>query len=79
MEERSLVTVAGSALSRRINQVLGALIPSLETTSNDDLASAINETLRELVGSISDAEGLNTLMLLLLDWYEQWHQAWLRY
>lgn len=64
----SLVTVAGNALSRRITVIVGALVHELETTTDEELGSAINETLETLLGSIVDAEGLNTLMLLLLEW-----------
>ena len=64
----SLVTVAGNALSRRLNTILGALVPALESEENTELLADINEAIRALLASISDAEGLNTLMLLLLGW-----------
>lgn len=64
----SLVTVAGNALSRRLTVIVGALVQELETTRDEELRDAIKETLETLLGSIADAEGLNTLMLLLLEW-----------
>jgi len=64
----SLVTMAGNALSRKLTVVVGALVHELETTTDEELRDAINETLETLLGSIIDAEGLNTLMLLLLEW-----------
>jgi len=60
--------MAGNALSRRINVVVGALVQELETTTDEELSDAIKETLDTLLGSIVDAEGLHTLMLLLLEW-----------
>ena len=64
----SLVTMAGNALSRRLTVIVGALVHELEITTDGELADAIKETLETLLGSIVDAEGLNTLMLLLLEW-----------
>ena len=64
----SLVTVAGNALSRRLTVIVGALVQELETTRDEELCDAVKETLETLLGSIVDAEGLNTLMLLLLEW-----------
>ena len=64
----SLVTVAGNALSRKLTVIVGALVQELETTTDEELGDAVKETLETLLGSIVDAEGLNTLMLLLLEW-----------
>ena len=64
----SLMTVAGNALSRRLTVIVGALVQELETTTDEELSGAVKETLETLLGSIADAEGLNTLMLLLLEW-----------
>ena len=66
----ALVTVAGSALSRRLTVILNALVKVSEDKNIDDeLRTAIDEALQALFESISDAEGLNTLMMLLLGWY----------
>jgi hypothetical protein len=66
----SLVTVAGNALSKRLSVVLTALVKVMESTddSMDELRNAVDEAVRALLSSISDVEGLNTLMLLLLGW-----------
>lgn len=64
----SLVTVAGNALSKRLSQVLGALVGFSEDANSEELDEAIDEAIRALLGSIPDSEGLNTLMLLLLGW-----------
>jgi hypothetical protein len=67
----SLVTVAGSALSKRLTVVLTALVKITESTEDsmdDELRTAVDEAVQALLSSISDAEGLNTLMLLLLGW-----------
>lgn len=64
----SLVTVAGNALSRRLSVILGALVQAIETEQHRELRDDINEAVRALLASIADAEGLNTLMLLLLGW-----------
>ncbi|RPD57344.1 ARM repeat-containing protein [Lentinus tigrinus ALCF2SS1-7] len=67
----SLVTVAGSALSRRLTVILNALVKmreGQEVREDEELNSAVDEAIRALMASISDPEGLNTLMLLLLEW-----------
>lgn len=69
----SLVTVAGNALSKRLTQVLGALVSNMEEPQDEELSSAIEEAINALLCSISDAEGLNSLMLLLLGWWECLH------
>ncbi|KAG9075587.1 translational activator of GCN4, partial [Ceratobasidium sp. UAMH 11750] len=62
----SLVTVAGNALSKRLTQILTALVRSAESEQDEETAEAVKEAVQALLGSISDAEGLNTLMMLLL-------------
>ncbi|CAE7122272.1 unnamed protein product [Rhizoctonia solani] len=64
----SLVTVAGNALSKRLTQILTAFVKSLETEKDEETREAVEEAISALLGSISDAEGLNTLMMLLLSW-----------
>lgn len=66
----SLVTVAGNALSRRLTAILNSLVKVSEGDIDDELRSAVNEALRALLSSVSDPEGLNTVMLLLLGWYD---------
>lgn len=64
----TLVTVAGSALSKRLMVVLSALVRELEGKPDDELRSAVDEATEALLASVGDDEGLNTLMLLLLGW-----------
>ena len=64
----SLVTVAGNALSRRINVILTALVKVLEGSPDEELAEAVDEAIHAIMASVSDAEGLNTLMMLLSGW-----------
>ncbi|PCH35750.1 ARM repeat-containing protein [Wolfiporia cocos MD-104 SS10] len=67
----SLVTVAGTALSKRLTVVLAAFAKVRESSdveTDEELKSAVAEAIRALLGSICDPEGLNTLMLLLLGW-----------
>jgi hypothetical protein len=68
----SLVTVAGSALSKRLTVVLTALVKVIESSTIDsvdeELRNAADEAIVALLSSIDDSEGLNSLMLLLLGW-----------
>ncbi|CAE6499296.1 unnamed protein product [Rhizoctonia solani] len=64
----SLVTVAGNALSKRLTQILTAFVKSVETEEDEETREAVKEAIIALLGSVSDAEGLNTLMMLLLSW-----------
>jgi hypothetical protein len=64
----SLVTVAGNALSRRLSVILSALVKVYEGDKDEELDSALDEALRALFASINDAEGLNTLMMILIGW-----------
>ncbi|KAG2015263.1 translational activator GCN1 [Coprinopsis cinerea AmutBmut pab1-1] len=64
----SLVTVAGNALSRRLNVILNALVQVMESSPEEELAEAVDEAVHAILSSIADAEGLNTLMLMLLGW-----------
>lgn len=68
----TLVAVAGAALSKRLTVILNSLVKELEAPNDDEeLKEALDEALRALLGSISDAEGLNTLMMVLIGWYVQ--------
>lgn len=64
----ALVTVAGNALSRRLTVILGALVKTIEDQPEPELAEAADEALKAILASISDAEGLHTLMMLLIGW-----------
>lgn len=72
----SLVTVAGNALSKRLSAILSSLVTvteGLREHPDDELQEAVDEAIRALLESINDAEGLNTLMLLLLGWCVAFH------
>lgn len=64
----SLVTVAGNALSRRLNVILTALVQVFEESDDEELSSAVDEALHASLSSVSDDEGLHTLMMLLIGW-----------
>ena len=65
----ALVAVAGNALSRRLAVILNSLVKVSEGDIDEELRSAVDKAFRPLLSSVSDPEGLNTLMLLLLGWY----------
>lgn len=65
----SLVTVAGSALSKRLTPVVTGLVVSLETEKDPETLEAVQDAMVALAGSIDDVEGLHSLMMLLLGWY----------
>ena len=48
--------------------ILGALVKTLEDGPESELAEAADEALKAILSSISDAEGLHTLMMLLIGW-----------
>ncbi|KAF7965509.1 hypothetical protein HWV62_43100 [Athelia sp. TMB] len=64
----TLVTVAGTALSKRLTVILTALAKVVEEEKDEELLEAVDEALRALFASVDDAEGLNTVMMLLLGW-----------
>jgi len=64
----SLVTVAGNALSRRLTVILNALVKVSESNIDEELREAVDEAIHALFSSVSDAEGLNTVMMLLIGW-----------
>lgn len=63
----SLVTVAGSALNKRLASILSALITSLGMETDEDTIKELQETERALLLSIDNAEGIQTLMMLLFE------------
>lgn len=65
----ALVQVAGSALSRRIPQVLGALVKSLEAEKAEDVREELQSAIEALLRSVEDTEGLHSLQMTLLSWY----------
>ena len=65
----SLVAVAGNALSRRLSVILHALVKVYEGDMDDELESALDEATRAVFSSVEDAEGLNTLVIVLIRWF----------
>lgn len=64
-----LVVVAGEALSKRLNQILQAIVHSMETEQDEEVREAVGEAARSILESVADDDGLNNLMSILLDWY----------
>lgn len=64
----SLVSVAGNALSRRLIQILTAIVKSLEYEPDAEILAELKNTTQTLLESIEDEEGVNTLLMLLLGW-----------
>lgn len=71
----SLVSVAGNALSRRLIQILTAIVKSLEYEPNPEILAELHATTKTLLESIEDEEGVNTLLMLLLGWAKADHPA----
>lgn len=66
----SLVTVAGSSLGKRLTPIVTGLVVSLETEKDPQVLDAVQGAMVSLVASISDIEGLHSLMMTLLAWYD---------
>lgn len=49
-------------MSKHLSVILNAIVKVLEGSPDEDLKEAVDEALEALLGSISDAEGLNTLI-----------------
>jgi hypothetical protein len=64
----ALVKVAGSALNRRLDSVLGALVKSLEKESNEEVKGEIQSAIESLLESVSEEEGIHQLQMLLISW-----------
>ncbi|CAG8564220.1 8388_t:CDS:10, partial [Diversispora eburnea] len=63
----SLVTVAGSALNKRLSNILSALIASLCMETDENTIKELKETERALLLSIDNSEGIQTLMMMLFE------------
>lgn len=63
----SLVRVAGSALGRRLTNIVDALQGALKTEKDEDTLGEIDEALSAVLGSVSDHEsGLDSLLTHIL-------------
>ncbi|TKY88745.1 hypothetical protein EX895_002376 [Sporisorium graminicola] len=63
-----LVRVAGSALNRRLSNILTALSKALDTEKDETILADLHTAVEALLGSVSDVDGLHQTMLLLLGW-----------
>jgi hypothetical protein len=64
----ALVQVAGSALNRRLDTVLGALVQSLEKEKSEDVLAELNSAVEALLSSVQDSDGVHLLEMLLFAW-----------
>jgi hypothetical protein len=64
----ALVRVAGSALNRRLDTILGALVKSLEKEQSEDIKGDIQGAIESLLASVVDSEGVHQLEMLLIGW-----------
>jgi hypothetical protein len=60
--------VAGSALNKRLDTVLGALVKSLEREKSEEVLEALNDAIESLLASVEDDEGIHQLEMLLIGW-----------
>ncbi|KAF9102803.1 translational activator of GCN4 [Mortierella sp. GBA35] len=63
----SLVSVAGTALNRRLTNILAALIQSQVNETDSDTLEALETTICALLQSIDNADGAHTLMMMLFE------------
>ncbi|KAF9134046.1 translational activator of GCN4 [Mortierella sp. 14UC] len=63
----SLVSVAGTALNRRLTNILAALIQSQVNETDADTLEALETTICALLQSIDNADGAHTLMMMLFE------------
>ncbi|KAF9179251.1 translational activator of GCN4 [Haplosporangium sp. Z 11] len=63
----SLVSVAGTALNRRLTNILAALIRSQVNETDEDTLEALETTICALLQSIDNSDGTRTLMMMLFD------------
>lgn len=64
----SLVRVAGSALNRRIDTLLTALVRTFESDPEEEVKEAVEEAIGALVSSVEDSDGVHLLQMLLIEW-----------
>ena len=60
--------VAGTALNRRLDSVLGALVQALETEQSEETLKDIDFAVESLLASVTDSDGIHLLEMLLLGW-----------
>ncbi|KAK9766674.1 translational activator of GCN4 [Basidiobolus ranarum] len=62
----SLISVSGSALSKRFSQLLTALMDSLSQADQEAVVEC-RETIKVLISSVDDIESLHNLMIMLFE------------
>ena len=65
----ALARVAGSALNRRLDAILGALVKSIEMESSESKLVELNGAVEAIIASVEDEEGIHQLQMLLLGWF----------
>jgi hypothetical protein len=63
----SLSTVAGSAMTRRIPNILNALMDNIVSCKDDDLRADLDASFNAVILSIDEFDGLNTAMSVLFN------------
>jgi hypothetical protein len=64
----ALVKVAGSALNKRLDTVLGALVKSLEAEKKEEVRVELQSAIEALLSSVEDSDGIHVLEMLLFGW-----------
>ena len=64
----ALVKVAGTALHRRLDTVLGALVTALETQKSEDIRAELQSAIEALLSAVTDGDGVHQLEMLLIGW-----------
>ncbi|KAI1331652.1 ARM repeat-containing protein [Xylariaceae sp. FL0255] len=62
----SLARVAGSAMNRRLPNIINSLVDNIIQTKDEDLRADLEESLDTIIQSIDEYDGLNTVMNVLL-------------
>ncbi|CAG8561777.1 6442_t:CDS:10 [Ambispora gerdemannii] len=63
----TLIAVAGPTLNKRLTSILTALMTSINLAKDETTKEVLRETERTLILSIDNAEGLQTLMMMLFE------------
>lgn len=64
----ALVRVAGSALNKRLDTVLEALVKSVEKEKDEEVLAELNGAIEALLESVVDSDGVYLLEMLLFGW-----------
>lgn len=64
----ALVKVAGRALNRHLDTVLGALVKSAETEKDEARRTEVASAIEAILAAVTDAEGVHLLEMLLIGW-----------